>query len=207
MDDEIPLFPLGRALFPDGVLHLRIFEVRYLDMIRRCIAEGSEFGVVGLLEGREVRSPESVETLAGAGAMARIDAWQAPMPALIHVRCLGTTPFELLDCRQEKYGLWVGRIAPLAADPAMALPAPLQASADVLGKLIAAMQKEGVPADAMPVAPPFRLDECGWVADRWSELLPLTALQRQNLLKMRDPLERLERVQEYVRLHGLLDGR
>ncbi|WP_353194276.1 LON peptidase substrate-binding domain-containing protein [Pusillimonas noertemannii] len=202
--DEIPLFPLGRALFPDGVLHLRIFEIRYLDMIRRCIAEGSEFGVVGLLEGREVRSPQGVETLATAGTMARIDAWHAPMPTLLHVRCVGTAPFELLSSRQEKYGLWVGRTAPLAADAPATLPAALRPSADALGRLIANMQKEEIPAAAMPLAPPFRLDECGWVADRWAELLPLTALQRQNLLKMRDPAQRLERVQDYIRLHGLL---
>ena len=63
----IPLFPLSNALFPAGVLHLRIFEVRYLDMIRRCIADGSEFGVVALLAGNEVRSPEGHETLAGVG--------------------------------------------------------------------------------------------------------------------------------------------
>lgn len=204
--NEIPLFPLGRALFPDGVLHLRVFEVRYLDMIRRCIDLGSEFGVVGLLEGREVRSPEGVERLANAGTLARIEAWHAPMPALIHVRCIGTTPFELVDSRQEKFGLWVGRAEPLAADAPTPLPPSLQPSADALGKLIANLQKEGAPPAAMPVASPFRLDECGWVADRWSELLPLTAQQRQNLLRMRDPLERLERVQHYIRLHGLLDS-
>lgn len=202
--DEIPLFPLGRALFPGGVLNLRVFEVRYLDMIRRCIADQREFGVVGLLEGREVRSPEGLETLASCGTMARIDAWHAPMPALIHLRCVGTTPFRLHESRQEKYGLWVGEGTPLAADTSQPVPAALQASADALGKLIANMQQEGVPAEAMPVAPPFRLDECGWVADRWSELLPLTAQQRENLLLMRDPVERLERVQHYIRLQGLL---
>lgn len=202
--DEIPLFPLSRALFPDGVLNLRIFEVRYLDMIRRCINDGTPFGVVGLLQGAEVRSPDRTETLAGVGTMARIDSWQSPMPALIHVRCIGTTPFELVDARQEKYGLWVGRVAPLAVDEAMAPPPELQPSADALGKLIAAMQKDGVPEAAMPLGPPFKLDECGWVADRWSELLPLSAQQREHLLRTRDPLQRLERVQQYVRVQGLL---
>ncbi len=76
----IPLFPLSNALFPAGVLHLRIFEVRYLDMIRRCIVDGSEFGVVGLLSGQEVRTPEGVEILAPVGTMARIDAWDEALP-------------------------------------------------------------------------------------------------------------------------------
>lgn len=202
--EEIPLFPLGRALFPDGVLHLRVFEVRYLNMIRRCIDEGKEFGVVGLLEGREVRSPEGVEKLSNAGTMARIDAWHAPIPALIHLRCIGTSPFELQDSRQEKFGLWMGRGTPLATDSPVAIPSSLQACADALGRVIARLQQEGTPADAMPICPPFRLDECGWVADRWAEMLPLTALQRQHLLHMRDPQARLERIQKYLLLQGVL---
>lgn len=205
--EEIPLFPLGRALFPNGVLHLRIFEVRYLDMIRRCIEEDREFGVVGLIEGREVRSPESVEKLSNAGTMARIDAWHSPMPALIHLRCIGTAPFELLDSHQGKFGLWVGRGTPLALDASVPVPASLQPSADALGRLIANLQQEGAPSEAMPLAAPFRLDECGWVADRWGELLPLTAIQRQNLLRMRDPEARLERVQRYLGLHGVLGSK
>lgn len=204
---EIPLFPLGRALFPNGVLHLRIFEVRYLDMIRRCIEDGNEFGVVGLIEGREVRSPQGVEKLSNAGTMARIDAWHSPMPALIHLRCIGTTPFELLQSRQGKFGLWMGSALPLPIDPYVPIPVSLQPSADALGKLIANLQQEGAPPDAMPVAAPFRLTECGWVADRWGELLPLTAIQRQNLLRLRDPAQRLERVQDYLRLHGVLNAK
>lgn len=202
--EEIPLFPLGRALFPDGVLHLRVFEVRYLNMIRRCIEEENEFGVVGLLEGREVRSPEGVERLSNAGTMARIDAWYAPVPALIHLRCIGTVPFELVDSRQEKFGLWMGTSTPLEPDLPVSVPAPLQNCADALGRIIARLQQEGTPADAMPICPPFRLDECGWIADRWAEMLPLTALQRQNLLHMRDPEARLERVQKYLQMQGVL---
>ena len=68
-----PVVSLSRALFPGGVLHLRVFEVRYLDMVRRCIADGTGFGVVALLSGNEVRSPEGLETLAPVGTMARID--------------------------------------------------------------------------------------------------------------------------------------
>lgn len=204
--EEIPLFPLGRALFPEGVLDLRIFEVRYLDMIRRCIAEGTEFGVVGLLKGHEVRSPEGVETLASAGTLARIESHYVPMPGLMQIRCIGTMPFELLAGRQEKYGLWVGRTAPLAVDTPTEVPTALQPSAQALGKLIAKLQQDGVPPEMMPLAPPFKLDECGWVANRWAELLPLTALQTQNLLRMHDPAQRLERVQQYVQLHGLLDS-
>lgn len=199
----IPLFPLSNALFPAGVLHLRIFEVRYLDMIRRCIADGSEFGVVGLLAGNEVRSPEGVETLAPLGTMARIASWDAPMPALLQVRCIGGSRFRLLSSEVAKYGLWMGQVEPIADDPPTPVPASMQPSADALGRLVAQWQQEGVPADKMPIAPPFRLDDSGWVADRWCELLPLPPDDKTRLLGLTDPVARLAAVQDFLRGQGL----
>ncbi len=201
---QIPLFPLGSALFPAGVLRLRVFEIRYLDMIKKCIADKTEFGVVQLLGGGEVRTPEGKEVLADTGTMARIDDWSAPAPALLQLRCSGTTRFKLISSRQAKYGLWMGEVLPLACDPSIPVPENLQASANALGRLIADMQKEGIAAADMPVAAPYRLDESGWVADRWSELLPLSAPQKQCLLALQDPVERLQRVQSILSEHGFL---
>jgi hypothetical protein len=48
---EIPLFPLGTVLFPGGPLPLRIFETRYIDLVSRCLRDGSGFGVVLISEG------------------------------------------------------------------------------------------------------------------------------------------------------------
>jgi len=193
---EIPLFPLSNALFPAGVLHLRVFEVRYLDMIRRCLADGREFGVVVLLSGSEVRTPEGTETLADVGTMARIDQCDAPMPALLSLVCTGTTRFRLVSARQAQYGLWMGQAEPLPEPPAREVPRALQPSADALGQLIAGMQREGVPPASMPLAPPFRLDDCAWVADRWAELLPLAAAEKARLLGLEDPLARLQAIQD-----------
>ncbi len=202
--DAIPLFPLSRALFPDGVLHLRIFEVRYLDMVRKCIANDSPFGVVVLLEGSEVRSPEGVETLASTGVLARIDDWRAPLPALMHIRCLGAERFRLTEKQKGQFGLWTGAIETIAQPSPLPVPPNLQAAANTLGRLIADMQKEGMPAAAMPLAPPFRLDECGWVADRWCELLPLAPEQAQDLLALDDAQERLRVVYDILKHQGLL---
>ncbi len=199
----IPLFPLSNALFPAGVVHLRIFEVRYLDMIRRSIAQGTEFGVVGLLAGSEVRSPEGVETLSPVGTMARVDAWEAPMPALLEIRCTGTSRFRLVSSEVAKYGLWMGEAEPIPDDPPAPVPAAMQASADALGRLVAQWQQDGVPADRMPLAPPFRLDDCGWVANRWCELLPLPPDDKATLLGLTDPVARLAAIQDVLRGQGL----
>ena len=79
------------------------------------------------------------------------------------------------------------------------MPTDLQDCADALGKLIAGWQREGVPAEHMPLAPPFRLDDCGWVADRWCELLPLPAAEQARLLALPDPVARLAAVRQALR--------
>lgn len=50
---KLPLFPLNAVLFPGCRLDLQIFEARYLDMISRCMKQGTGFGVVTIGEGRE----------------------------------------------------------------------------------------------------------------------------------------------------------
>ena len=202
--DAIPLFPLGRALFPSGVLPLRIFEVRYLDMIKKCIASQTGFGVVQLVSGQEVRVPESTETFLRIGTLARIAEWQAPMPGLLQVRCVGTTRFRLESSERLKHGLWVGQAVALAGDQVVAIPDALQPSANALGKLIAGLQQQGVPPAEMPIGAPFRLDECGWVADRWSELLPMPPERTEHLLTMEDPVARLELIQSLLAARHLL---
>lgn len=200
----LPLFPLGRALFPDGVLHLRIFEVRYLDMIKKCLDNSEPFGVVPLLEGKEVRTPQGGEILGQAGTLAKIEEWVALTPSLFQLRCTGTSRFRVQSCEQGQFGLWGGQIEILADDPVIAIPETLQPSANRLGRLIADLQKDGTPAPAMPIVPPFRLDECGWVADRWSELLPLSPHQQLQMLEQKDPLERLAQIQHGLDSQGLL---
>ncbi|RTZ44648.1 peptidase S16 [Candidimonas sp. SYP-B2681] len=202
--NTIPLFPLATTLFPAGVLTLRIFEVRYLDMIKKCIADGSQFGVVTLLSGSEVRSPEGNEQLATIGTMARIEEWSAPMPALLHVRCTGTSRFHLASAEQGKYGLWSGVAVPIDDDPEVPIPPKLQSPANALGALIASLQKDGVPADQMPLAAPFRLDESAWVANRWSELLPLPVEEKLRLLMLQDPILRLQAIRQLLDDRDLL---
>lgn len=199
----IPLFPLGATLFPGGILPLRIFEVRYLDMVKKCIADGSPFGVVALLKGSEVRTPEGHEELSEFGTLAQIDEWTTPMPGLMHLRCTGTTRFALTSSEVGQFGLWRGTITELPADPSVPIPAKLQGAATYLGKLIANLQKDRVPEDQIPFGRPYLLGESGWVANRWAELLPLPVEQKQRLLAMEDPVERLAEVHAYLARGGL----
>jgi Lon protease-like protein len=202
---QLPLFPLNTVFYPDGHLPLQIFEVRYLDMIRKCIATDTPFGVVGLLQGSEVRKPDQQERFAEIGTLAYIETWLSPQPALIHLACRGGQRFRIVSRAPQSNGLWLADVELIDADIVMAIPPELQDVADALGKLIRSLQERAIPVDQMPISAPFRLDECDWVANRWCELLDLRHDQRQRLLEQPSPLLRLELMQDLLTEQGWLE--
>jgi Lon protease-like protein len=202
---SIPLFPLNTILFPDGHLPLQVFEVRYLDLVKRCIARGEDFGVVSLLDGSEVRLPDQHETLSAVGTMARIMDWTAPLPGLLQISCIGTTRFQVKSAEQLKHGLWMAEVEEVAEDMVVPIPTEQQDVANALGALIRSLQKKQISTANMPLAPPYRLDEAGWVANRWCELLRLDLEEKQRLLVQENPVLRLELIQDVLSENGLLD--
>jgi len=200
---SLPLFPLGTVLFPGGVLPLRIFEVRYLDMIGRCHRAGAPFGVVSLTQGSEVRTPGGTEAFSSVGTLATISAIDQPRPGLMVVRAHGAQRFRITARDQLKHGLWVADVERLDADQNVPVPPDLQSTADALGNVIQSLQQKAVAADQMPLEPPWRLDDCGWVANRWCELLPMPTGLKQRLMELDNPLVRLELVSDVLARTGI----
>lgn len=199
---SLPLFPLGTVLFPGGVLPLRIFEVRYLDMIGRCHKAGAPFGVVCLTQGAEVIRPGATEAFADVGTLATISEFEAPRPGLMAVRASGAQRFRITSRDRLKHGLWVADVERLPHDMAVAIPGDLKDTAVALGKLIASLQNKAGPGQ-MPLQGPWQLDDCGWVANRWCELLPLPAQLKQRLMELDNPLVRLELVSDVLTRTGI----
>ncbi len=194
---ETPLFPLRSVLFPGGHLPLRIFEPRYLDMVQRCHAQGQPFGVVALTEGHEVRQRDGAgfrrETFHAVGTLARIDHFEHEQPGLIHLRTRGTQRFRLQGSRCLSHGLWVGDLTLLPDDAAVPVPDDLRAASRQLQDLLASWRERAGPEE-LPLQPPYAWDDAGWLANRWAELLPMPADDRQRLMAMDNPLLRLELV-------------
>ncbi|PWF49025.1 LON peptidase substrate-binding domain-containing protein [Massilia glaciei] len=198
----LPLFPLTTVLFPDGALPLQIFEVRYLDMINKSIVNETPFGVVLLTGGHEVRTPEGQEHFVGSGTLATVQETTASAPGLLQVTCRGNSRFQLLSRERRANGLWFGQAELQDDDRQVPIPSELQGAADALGRVLASL--DGIPEQRWPVLPPFRLDDCGWVANRWCELLPLPNLQKHKLLMLDNPLIRLELLHDVLDEHDLL---
>jgi uncharacterized protein len=196
--DELPLFPLRTVLFPDGLLELKIFEARYLDLMSRCMREQTPFGVVALRSGSEARSSGDTVDLFEVGTLAELIEVDSAQAGILLVRCRGGLRFKVGAKRQERDGLWLATTEPVPADP---LVAPGAGHANIVKSLadaIAALAAQGT----HPFFEPHRLDSAGWVANRWCEILPLPLEVRQRLMTLADPLARLEVVDSLMRVRS-----
>jgi len=210
--ESLPLFPLGSVLFPGGVLPLRIFEVRYLDMIGKCHRHGAPFGVVALTRGSEVQRAKGAGPSGDAyvdegfhvvGTLARIDSLSRPQPGLMEIRCLGLQRFTVTRREKLKHGLWVGDVQQIADDLPAEVPPDLEPVARVLSRLIDQLLERGVARAELPMREPFALKDCGWVANRWCELLGLPVELQQRLMALDNPLVRLELVGDILQRQGI----
>jgi Lon protease-like protein len=186
---EIPLFPLRTVLFPDGYLPLRIFEQRYLTMIRDCARDDSGFGVCLIREGEEAVSP--VKT-AQVGTHARIIDWYTLEDGLLGVSTTGTLRFSVESSWQQDDGLFRAQVQILPEPEPCPVPEEYSILSDVLGRF---MEKVG---DNYPGYTPEHLQDSVWLGYRLSELLPLAGIEKQHLLEIVDPLERLQSLLEIL---------
>lgn len=190
---NIPLFPLSSPLFPDSRMPLRIFEVRYLHMVKQCHKDNEPFGIVALRTGGEVQRPGVDESMHSIGCLAHITDLIEVQPGLLMIDTTGGKRFHMDASERGTYGLWHGRVSLLEEDMAVDIPPDLQPLADKLGSLIADAQKQGLEKQ-LPLTRPYRLDECGWVANQWATLLNIEAHVKVDLLAENDPLARLTKI-------------
>lgn len=203
---QLPLFPLQTVLFPGGWMPLRIFEVRYLDMIKRCHAVGAPFGVVCLSEGSEVRradpgSPDGFahEAFFDAGTIARIEQLGSPQAGLMLIHCRGQQRFHITARHRLPHGLWVADVVLDPAEPVIGVPEHLVSTRDALQRVLANLrEREPQRMNELPLQPPYQWHDSGWVANRWAELLPLPPEIKHRLMTLDSPLLRLELIADLL---------
>jgi Lon protease-like protein len=177
---ELPLFPLNAVLFPGGPLPLKIFEPRYLDMVSRCLREQSGFAVVLLGEGQE---DSAATTFAATGTEARIVDFDRLEGGLLGISCVGRERVRVVEAWRDTDGLNRGRVLDIAADPVVPVPPDQAWLRDVVMQVLPEAEDSYRHVE--------RRDDAAWIANRLAELLPLTLADKQTLLELADPLERL----------------
>jgi uncharacterized protein len=196
LPDPLALFPLRAVLFPGGLLSLKVFEARYLDLVGSTLRDGQPFGVLCLKQGSEAGRQATAVELEAVGVLARVDEVDAEQAGILRVRCTGTQRFRCeASPTQRSNGLWVCPASLLPEDPLRPPgPAMLQTVRALAGaiKTLADQGRE-------PFAKPYRLDDAGWVANRWCELLPVPLAAKQKLMELDDPVIRLSLVDGFLR--------
>jgi uncharacterized protein len=198
----IPLFPLGTILFPDGIIPLKIFEARYLDMIKKCFREGTPFGVISIIKnnsfGSDSNDLEPVnQSFSDIGTLAVIEDFDPVQPTVYMTRSVGTQRFKLLSAAQESDGLWIGQVELLENDPPSPIPSEHQKVANLLHEMIEMIQSQTLIEEPLFKAATDPND-CGWVANRLAELLPLSLSVKNHLLGQTNPRIRLDLITEII---------
>lgn len=181
----IPLFPLSAVLFPGGPLRLRIFEPRYLDMVSRCMREETGFGVALIVKGREAGGPAQTVQI---GTLARIVDFEQLDDGLLGITARGERRFRIVHTHQESDGLNVAQVEWLGDEERSEVPPDNEVLAELLRRAI-----EQIGPAYGEVNPAY--EDATWVGMRLAELLPLAAIERQELLELNDGPERLRWLQ------------
>lgn len=192
----LPLFPLNIVMFPGGQLPLRIFETRYLDMVRGCLRNKSPFGLINTL-------PEGKVSLSGlpfysVGTVFSITEADVTEPGMMNIRCLGERRFRVRSTEQKADGLWTGQVEDIDNDQTINIPEDLQPASMYLRQLLENLAKQGLPEHRMPFAKPYLFEDCAWVSSRWCEILAIPIAEKQNMLELDSPLVRLELINDWI---------
>jgi Lon protease-like protein len=190
---NIPIFPLKAVLFPGGVLPLRVFEARYMDMTRDCLKRDRPFGVCLIREGAEVGAPAVPEAV---GCLAAITDCDMQQQGILSVRTRGGQRFRIAAHRTQAQGLITADVELIAAEPRVDVPTEYSACAKLL-QMVVADQGKSI------FAQPHDFGDAAWVGYRVADILPVPLVAKQKLLELTDSLQRLAILQQFLEQRGL----
>lgn len=183
---ELPIFPLPLVLNPGGELHLRIFEPRYLDMVRDCARSQSGFGICSVLP-----TPGSDQRgICSIGCEAKIVDFDTLPDGLLGIKVLGLERFRIQKLQARDNGLSIAEVVDIPAEPRLEVPAEYGLLSDIVAGVMAEDSSQALGQD--------QLDNASWVGFRLSEVLPLELPERQQLIDLTDPIERLRLLAEWL---------
>ncbi len=200
--ETIPLFPLRTVLFPGGILPLRIFETRYLNMIRDCSREQTPFGVCLLLDENDQAEADQQprqSRMTTIGTAADIIDFSTTDDGLLGVVAHGSRRFQVVSTGVRHDGLITAAVAWMADDAPHTIQPQHAILVDVLRQLHeqigSKLQQQADNRDDIDLRSMLQncdYDDAATVGFRLADLLPLSVHDQQVLLEMSDADERLD---------------
>jgi Lon protease-like protein len=187
--EDLPLFPLQTVLFPGGPLSLRIFEPRYLDLVRDCTSSDNEFGVCLVNKSDDPEQPTKPVRI---GTTARIVDFFTMEDGLLGIRACGVDRFLVHSTSTRANGLLTGKIERLPCEPEALLDEQFLLLRTVLERMLEQV------GSLYPRFGERELSDATWVGYRLAELLPLEPDEKQQLLELEDAEQRLYQITELM---------
>ena len=195
MLSDLPIFPLSTVLFPGGVLPLRIFEARYMDMVRACMHSQSPFGVCLITRGGEVGEPAEHESI---GCLAHIHDWDMQQLGVLQLRTVGGSRFRIDSRRLEATGLIRASASLIPDDEPAALPPEFAECAALMRRIVDELRGNEPDPNKRMIAEPCDFESAAWVGNRLAEFLPIAGPVKNKLMALEDPLARLAIVHRWL---------
>ncbi|MCZ6666843.1 MAG: LON peptidase substrate-binding domain-containing protein [Gammaproteobacteria bacterium] len=187
--DPIPLFPLQTVLYPAGLLPLRIFEPRYLDMVSESLRNETPFGIVPIKFGREVGATPHFYRV---GTIATIESWDQGEDGLLNIQVSGGSLFRVTNHSIRVNRLLIGDIDYLDEPVDAVIPKEFEYLGGLLQELYENKLEHG----------PYKgwhMDRALWVGHRLAEVLPLDISDKVDILKTVAGIDKLSRIDAYLR--------
>ena len=188
MSNNVPIFPLNTVLFPDGILPLRIFEPRYLDMVSESMRNRKAFGICLITEGNEAGTPAACHEI---GTLARITDWDQGQDGLLQITVKGGNRFQIINRRVRNNKLIEADIRIIDDADDEELPVEYQLLSDLLQQIADKYKIENLSDN-------LKYLDANWVGCRLSEILPFELNEKQSLLEIDNPVQRLSRIQSML---------
>lgn len=193
---EIPLFPLPLVLFPGGRLALQIFEIRYLDMVKRCMRDDTGFGIVMIEHGEQTLTREQqLPSVSHYGTHCKIVDFDQRGNGMLGITVEGQVKFVIRDYYEGENRLMMGDVRFLEKENQAPIPAKHAHLADLLGTL---MDHEGISKAVEDSGLEIDFEESLDVGARLTELLPCPNRYKQRLFEMKDPVARLSELEKLI---------
>ena len=192
---NVPIFPLGSVLFPQGVLPLRIFETRYTDMVRECMRSNISFGVCLITKGNEVGTPADFEAI---GCLARIVDFDMEQHGVLQIRTLGEQRFKVIEQHIDQAQLVRASIELIPEDVKLDVPDEFVGCVNLAKQLVVEIKQKFDGDPEQVIAKPYEFELASWVANRLCEVLPIEPKAKQKLMELEDPLSRLSLINQFL---------
>ena len=184
MNKNIPIFPLSSITFPGGYMPLRIFETRYIDMVKDCVKNNTGFGI-------SLSKPNNIDYY-DVGTYCKISDWEQMDDGLLGITIRGKYRYRITNSGAQSDGLIRADIEHMDEPSFVDVPKELMPYSDFLKNIL-----EQYPKFYHDEAPKY-FTESGWVGSRLAEILPMPLDEKQVILEIEDYLVRLYRIKDYI---------